>query len=148
MPALLEGGEVRTAWLGISGVSVDSELQKRLELPVDEGVYVVQVVKDSPAEQAGLRPSGTDERDQPTYGGDLITAAGSIDIDSIKSLIQYMNTKKPGDVVSLTVYRGSEKVDIQVELGEWPKQFTEQPSRKLPENWFDDWPFPFPWRNP
>ena len=148
MPALVEGGEVRTAWLGISGVSVDSELQKRLDLPISEGVYVVQVVKDGPAEQAGLRPSGADNSGQPTYGGDLITAVDGVDVNSIKSLIQHLNTNKPGDTVSLTLYRGNQMVEVKVELGEWPEEQSKQPSQELPEKWFDDWPFPFPWRNP
>jgi serine protease Do len=51
-------------------------------------------------------------------GGDVITAiegqkiAGQIDVNVV------LNHKRPGDVVTVTVYRGAKKMDIPVKLGE------------------------------
>ncbi|MFC1977533.1 S1C family serine protease, partial [Chloroflexota bacterium] len=39
LPALLEGGEVGSPWLGIRAVAIDKELAKKLELPTDSGIY-------------------------------------------------------------------------------------------------------------
>ena len=121
LPDLLEGGEVKSPWLGISGVAINQELAETLNLPVDSGVYIVGVVPDSPAEEAGLRGSGSDERGRPTFGGDIVKAVDGEAADRVEDLIAYFNEKKPGDKVSLSIARGDENLTIDVTLGEWPE---------------------------
>jgi len=147
LPALLKGGEVRSPWLGIKGVAIDHELASRLELPVDSGVYVVEVIPDSPAEKAGLRGSGTDERGQPTFGGDIISDADGQTVASVADLIAYFNGKKPGDEVSLSIYRGDKNLTIEVMLGEWPEQTPSSENSPFPDE-FDWGPFHWHWETP
>jgi len=147
LPALLKGGEVGSPWLGIKGVAIDHELTSRLELPVDSGVYVVEVIPDSPAEKAGLRGSGTDERGQPTFGGDVITDVDGQAVAKVEDLIAYFNGKKPGDEVSLSIYRGDKNLSIKVTLGEWPEQMTSSEESLFPDE-FDWGPFHWHWEIP
>jgi S1-C subfamily serine protease len=121
LPALLQGGEVSNPWLGITGTDVDQELASRLNLAVDHGVYVVSVLPDSPAEKAGLIPGGSDQG-RPTSGGDIITAVDGHPVARVADLLQYFNTKKIGDEVSLSVIRGDETLTVAVTLGEWPAE--------------------------
>jgi S1-C subfamily serine protease len=122
MPALLKGGEVKSPWLGIQGTTIDRELATRLGLAVDRGAYIIGVAKDSPAEKAGLKESGLDNERQPASGGDIIIAVDNVPVVKIEDLISYLNGKKPGDKITLTIYRGNQQTTVSVELGEWPKE--------------------------
>jgi S1-C subfamily serine protease len=123
LPALLKGGEIKNAWLGISAVAISSELAESLELSVSSGIYVVTVVADSPAEKAGLIESGSDELgQQPARGGDIITAIDGIEVFAVEDMVAYLNDKEPGDNISLSVNRGDEVLIVEVTLGEWPDE--------------------------
>lgn len=122
LPALKKGGEVKNAWLGISALAIDRELQTMFSLPVDKGVYIIKVFPDSPAEKAGLVESGTNSQGQPDAGGDIVTAVDNNPVGKVDDILAYLNSKQPGDNVVLNVYRDKEKISITVELGEWPEQ--------------------------
>ncbi len=122
LPALLKGGEVKSPWLGIEATAIDHELASTLGLPVESGVYIVGVVKDSPAEKAGLKAaSARDSQGQPASGGDIITAVDNVPVVKVEDLLSYFNNKKPGEKVSLLIYRGNQQITVSVELGEWGK---------------------------
>jgi S1-C subfamily serine protease len=53
-------------------------------------------------------------------GGDLIVAVDGNKVASPFDLNILLNRKRPGDTVTLTVYRGAKKVDLPVKLGERP----------------------------
>jgi S1-C subfamily serine protease len=123
LPELLKGGEVQTAWLGIQTLDVDEELVSELNLPVHSGIYVVDVVADSPAAKAGVKGSGLNQEGQLAPGGDIVTAIDGKNVRKVEDVLTYLNSKKPGDNVNLTVQRGDGVLTIQVTLGEWPESF-------------------------
>ena len=51
-------------------------------------------------------------------GGDVLTAIDGEPVNDPLSLNVVMNRKRPGDVVTVTLYRGREKMDVKVTLGE------------------------------
>ena len=57
-------------------------------------------------------------------GGDVITAVDGEAITSMEDLVDYLNSKKPGDNVSLTAYRGNPNmlmvITVTVTLAERP----------------------------
>jgi S1-C subfamily serine protease len=116
------GGEIKSPWLGIQGTTIDLELKTKLGLAVDRGIYVIGVVKGGPAEKAGLKESGVDNERQPASGGDIITAVDTVSVVKMEDLISYLNGKKPGDKITLTVHRGNQQMTLSVTLGEWPKE--------------------------
>jgi S1-C subfamily serine protease len=122
LPALLEGGEVKSPWLGIQGMTIDHTLAEKLDLPAENGIYITGVFADSPAEKAGLRESGITAQGQPAYGGDIIAAVDNEPLDTIEDLLGYLNGKKPGDTVTLSVLRGDEQLDLSLKLQEWPEE--------------------------
>ena len=115
LPELLIPQLVRRPWLGISSASVTRELVESLGVP--QGIYIAGVFPDSPAEKAGLVPFRTL---RGTGEGDVITAVDGRPMDSVAEMVSYFNTLKPGDDVTLTVFRNSQTVEVEVTLAKWP----------------------------
>lgn len=127
LPDLKAGKVVRPPWLGISATTVDGILVESLDLDQTRGVYVTQVMPDSPAENAGLVPSGTLHRGRPAGGGDIIIALDGVEIESVGDLIAKLNRYDAGSEVTVSIVRQGEEVDVVVTLGEWPTEFDRQP---------------------
>jgi len=73
---------------------------------------------------AGILVSGVLE-DGPAFGvlqqGDVIIAMDGQQIRDMDSFINFMNTTKPGQVVTLTVLRNGEELNLQLKLGAHPE---------------------------
>ena len=134
LPRLKEKQVIRPPWLGISVTKLEPLLVESLELPVDHGVYVTQVIPDSPAEQAGLLASGNDFLLRPTGDGDIIVSVDGLPVDLVATLITLLNEHLPGVVIALKVIRDGEEIEVLVTLGEWPEdQVVSRRSRILPQ---------------
>jgi S1-C subfamily serine protease len=118
-------GEVEHAFLGISGGTVTPELAKAVNLPVKQGVIVQQVVKDGPAEKAGLEAGNTSATiagQEVRLGGDIITEANGKQIKSMEDLIELIQDSKPGDKLELKILRDGDEKTVDVTLGTQPKK--------------------------
>jgi len=121
---LKETGEVDHAFIGISGGTVTPELAKALNLPVKEGVIVQTVVKDGPADEAGLEAgdtSATIDGAEVRLGGDIITEVDGEKVKSMDELVEVIQESKPGDKLKLTILRGDQEKTAEVTLGTQPK---------------------------
>jgi len=121
---LKETGEVEHAFIGISGGTVTPELAKALNLPVDEGVIVQTVVKDGPADKAGLEAgstSATIDGEEVRLGGDIITEVDGEKVKSMDELVEVIQQSKPGDELKLTILRDGQEKTADVTLGTQPK---------------------------
>ena len=115
LPELIKAQVVKRPWLGIGGGPVTRDLRETRGLP--DGIYVSRVFSDSPAEQVGLVPF----RSLTGIGrGDVITAVDGKSVTSVEDMVSYFNSRKPGNVVTLSVYRNQHIIDVEVELAEWP----------------------------
>lgn len=92
------------AWLGVYTQDVDKRLVKSLDLKVDQGALVNDVIDDSPADLAGV------EED------DVIIAVGGESVADPDDLIDLLDDAIPGDTATLTVQRGDKKLDLPVVL--------------------------------
>ena len=117
LPELIAGGIFKRPWIGISGTDLTRNFAVSLGLLTESGIYVRQVWNDSPAQKATLR---ADSRRIPTGQGDIIVAIDDIAVASISDMISYLNTLRPGDEVTLTIYRDGESQHIDVTLEPWP----------------------------
>jgi serine protease Do len=113
-----------TAYLGIVGLTLTPEIAQAMDLPTDEeGVLVEQVQQGSPADEAGLRGSYspvTIQGQQILVGGDVITALDSQALSGIEDLKSVLQQYEPGQEVTLAVLRDSQKIQVDVTLGERP----------------------------
>ena len=75
------------------------------ELEVSKGIYVGQISLDSPVSKTNLKI------------GDVITKIDELELNKMCDLRCYIYTKKPGDEVTLTVFRNNQEQQIKVSLG-------------------------------
>jgi len=117
-------GEVKHAYIGISGSSITPALAKALKLPVEKGVLVNTVIKDGPADKAGIEAGDTEatiEGAKVNLGGDIVTEIEGKPIGSMEDLINAINGAQPGDKMGLTLLRGdNETKHVTVTLGVRP----------------------------
>lgn len=120
---LMTEGRVREAFLGVQTLSVGGWLSQALDLPVQEGLLVEHVAQGGPGAAAGLH-GGNQEAlagmQRITIGGDVIVAIDGQKIGDQSDMNLVLNRKRPGDSVTVTVYRGGKKLDLPVKLGERP----------------------------
>jgi S1-C subfamily serine protease len=132
---LENGGEVQHAYLGISGASITPEIAQALNLPVDEGVLVEQVLQNGPADDAGINgPTGeaTIEGQTIPIGGDIITKIDGKTVTGMDDVISAVNDHEPGDEVTLTVWSDGHQRDVTVRLGDRPSNVQDSSSNSLP----------------
>jgi S1-C subfamily serine protease len=118
---LMTDGRVHRALLGVETLPVAGWLAEALDLPVKDGLLIETVTRGGPAAAAGLR--GGDRVAQAgmrriAIGGDVVVALDNQKVSNQFDLNLILNRKRPGDTVSVTVYRGGKKMDIPVKLGE------------------------------
>jgi S1-C subfamily serine protease len=121
-------GEVEHAFIGISGGTITSELAKALNLPVDEGVIVQSVVKDGPADKAGIEAGGTEAQingEEVRLGGDIITEVDGKKLKTMDELVEIIQGHKPGDELQLTLLRDGQEKTADVTLGTQPQSSSE-----------------------
>ena len=121
-------GEVEHAFIGISGGTITSDLAKALNLPVSEGVIVQTVVKDGPADDAGVEAGGTSATingEEVRLGGDIITEVDGKALKSMDELVEIIQGHEPGDEVELKILRDGDEKTADVTLGTQPQGASE-----------------------
>jgi S1-C subfamily serine protease len=122
MNELIKFGRVRYAWLGVSTETVTPSLARHFGIRSDHGAAVQCVVGGSPAQKAGLRSGSRQEQFEGipfSPGGDVILAVNEVAIVTSEDVGRVVSLGLlPGERVSLTVLRGSERLEVGVTLGE------------------------------
>jgi len=110
MEQLIRTGSVQRPFFGVAYVEVTRELAQAYGLAADHGVLVQQVVPGSGAEAAGVRPL------------DIIVEMQGKRIDGASDFQREILQRRVGDVVTVTVVRGGQRLELQVKLGPRPPQ--------------------------
>jgi serine protease Do len=100
--ALMTEGRFRRAYLGIAGGPRPLPPRLARSLGQESGVEVVQVVDDSPAARAGLRPE------------DLIVSMDDARIDSVDKMHQLMVSDAIGRTVRVGLIREGRRLDVEL----------------------------------
>lgn len=101
-------GHVDHPWLGVQMMNNNQQIADQLNAPTRDGVVVAQAIPGSPAAAAGVRE------------GDVITAINGTKIQDTESLGAAIRNTHVGDTVTLTLYRGRQKLDLRVKIGPIP----------------------------
>lgn len=101
---ILEFGNVQQGVLGIQGIELNTLLAEELKTTTSQGFYIQNITKNSGAEKAGLTQ------------GDVIKKINDRPITTFVDIKSILNTKRPQDIVSLQILRGTEEMTFQVSL--------------------------------
>jgi S1-C subfamily serine protease len=118
---LKEKGRVEHAFLGITGISITKSMAENLNLPTDEGVLIQRA--SGPARKAGVNGGDTQVSlggADILLGGDVLVGIDGKKVDSMEDVIGVVDSKKPGDEVTLELRRGEQKRTVKVKLGNRP----------------------------
>lgn len=108
VPQLIQSGKVTDlglADLGLAGTTVDATVAAQLRLPVTQGVLVTSLAANGPAAQAGVK------------AGNIIVRINSTAVTDEAGLLDNVLNKRPGERITLQVYRGSQLTTVKVTLG-------------------------------
>jgi len=105
---LVEFGNVQKALLGVNGVGLNSRLSDQLNSTETEGFFVSGLEINMGAYESGIKEK------------DVIIKVDNADIKKFSDLTGYLNTKRPGDLVNVTVIRDSEVLNFEVKLKKTP----------------------------
>ena len=105
--SFVANGSFEEASLGI--LAIDKEvipyLDKSFNINIDNGLYVVEIEKNSPASNSELKEK------------DIIESIDGKELKTMNDLKTYIYTKKPDDTVTLKIKRGKISKEITVKLG-------------------------------
>ncbi|MCX8167332.1 MAG: Do family serine endopeptidase, partial [Candidatus Micrarchaeota archaeon] len=125
LDTLIEKGKVSRGWLGIEIIAVDDAIANQFGLPKKQGVLVNRVIKNSPAEKAGIRRS------------DIILSIKAknkqTDLFTPQELQDIVFSLPPNEKVELTIWRENKQHKVVVSLGELPEEITSLPAAEEKE---------------
>lgn len=101
---ILEFGNVQRAYLGINYEELNSEKADDFGVSSTEGVIIIRVIDQGAAKEAGLQTN------------DIITMMDNVKISKFSDLQGFLGSKRPGDIVNVTILRNDIEKVIPVKL--------------------------------
>jgi len=97
---LIEYGEVRRGMLGVIMQNLTPELSNAFGLDLHQGVVISQVIKDTAAEEAGLK------------AGDVVVSINDTPVKSASAMRNIVGLLRVGDEMKMTVIRENKKKNL------------------------------------
>lgn len=122
---IMEFGNVQTGVLGVTGGELNSKSAETFAVDATQGFFVNGVEENSGAEKAGIKK------------GDVIKKVDEITISKFSDLSGYLSTKRPNDVVNITLIRKGKEKSIPVTLSKreiLTVDFMEMQLRNIPSD--------------
>lgn len=107
---LKEKGRVVRGWLGVTIQKITPELAKSFKLKTKEGALVASVIKDDPADKAGIKQ------------GDVIIELDGKEIKTSRELVNKVASIKVGKKIKVKLIRDGKKIKVTVKVGERPDE--------------------------
>jgi S1-C subfamily serine protease len=120
VPELIATGRYLHPDLGIQVAELGTEVTPGQDSPVQLGLLIVQLQSGGMGQEAGLRPAEVHaQRGRYVFsGGDIITAVNDIPVANRSDMLIYLDENfRPGDQITLTVYREGQFITVPVVLG-------------------------------
>lgn len=120
---LIKYGKVQRGTLEITFLQNSRRIAQYAGFDISTGVVISEVTKGGNAEKAGIL-GGTNavyygtRRNIIYLGGDIITKIDNVSINTLADYYSALESKRPGDVVTIVVHRNKKDIQIKVTLAE------------------------------
>jgi serine protease DegQ len=118
MEQIIRDGGVTRGWVGIEVQDLSPELAESFELNATEGALIAGVLKNGPADRAGVKP------------GDVLLKVNGRPVLDSSSLLNLIAALKPGEQAMLAVARKKQSLDFSVKVEKRPPQ-PRQPEEEI-----------------
>jgi serine protease DegS len=110
MTQIIEQGHVVRGWLGIEAQDLTPQLAESFELPYTPGMLINGVMRDGPADKAGLLP------------GDVVTVINGVKVVDTTEAMKMISAQKPDTIIRLRGVRSGKPFIAKVRVRQRPKQ--------------------------
>lgn len=115
MDAIISKGQVIRGWIGVEPRDITPELAENLSLGREEGVIIAAVLKNGPADKAGVKP------------GDILVSVEGQTISNMSEMFNLIAKLKPDSKTKIVVLREGKEFPLEIIVGK-------RPSKKKLEN--------------
>ena len=109
MQQIIDFGKVSRGWLGVEGTEISAQAAMATGNPGIKGALIVGVFINSPADMAGIR------------AGDIVVEVNEKPVLGIRDLLDQITLHNPDEQIQVTVYRGPEKLTLQMKITQRPQ---------------------------
>lgn len=106
IPQLRDDGHVKRGWLGVTIQALDAELANSFGLEKPHGALINEIVKDSPADRAGMQR------------GDILLAYNGELIEELSDLPRLVAATPVDKTVKVKIFRDGQEREVKVTIGE------------------------------
>jgi len=109
MEQIIQSGSVTRGWIGAGVQELTPELAESFKLGSTKGVLITEIIRNSPAEQAGIKT------------GDILIAIDGMAINDWNTMLETVTNFPPGKVVTARLMRDGVEMSLPVKIGKRPK---------------------------
>jgi serine protease DegS/serine protease DegQ len=108
MEQIIQSGAVTRGWIGVEVQEITPELAESFSLSTTEGTLIAGVVRDSPADKAGVKP------------GDILMAIEGTPVKDPQSMLDSVASLTPGRPAQFRLRRDKSDIDLGILIGKRP----------------------------
>ena len=109
MEQIIRSGTVTRGWIGVEVQEITPALAESFKLPDARGAIIAGVLRDGPADKAGVKP------------GDVLTAINDAPVADPQNMLNLVAALQPGSAVKLKIRRQAQALELSVMVGRRPK---------------------------
>jgi serine protease DegQ len=109
MEQIIQNGSVTRGWIGVAVQDLTPDLAESFRLRDPHGVLISEIVRNAPADQAGIKP------------GDILVNVDGKEITDSSSMLETIAALPPGKVALFKLLRNQSEIVVQVKVGKRPK---------------------------
>ena len=108
MDEIVSTGQVVRGYIGVEPQEITPEMVDALRLPRSSGAMIAGVMRNGPADTAGLKP------------GDILISVNGHAVEDTTTMLNQIAQLKPGQDATIGVVRGAQRLDLKVKIGKRP----------------------------
>jgi serine protease DegQ len=109
MEQIIQHGSVTRGWIGAAIQELTPELLESFKLGETKGVLITEIIRNSPAEQAGIKT------------GDILVSINNHAIDNRSAMLENIANLAPGNLVEVKLLRNGTQISLQTRIGKRPQ---------------------------